>query len=87
MAIITYTVATGGYYDILVSGAAGGGGFDSNVNTGGLGASEQARFYFTSGTTLEINVGTAGTAPTNSYGGGGGCYLLPSRHPDPNHPR
>jgi hypothetical protein len=52
MAIITYNVATTGYF-------AGG----------GQGALEEARFYLTSGTTLKINVGYAGTS---SAGGGGG---------------
>jgi hypothetical protein len=75
MAIITYNVATTGYYDILISGAAGGAGGASNsaLAAGGKGAIEEAHFYFTSGQTLKINVGYAGEGRAQgSVGSGGG---------------
>ena len=78
MAVIPYNVTTTGYYNILVSGGAGGDGGWGGAGDfeGGSGAYEEARFYFTSGQTLQINVGSAGDGRafgTYGCGGGGGA--------------
>jgi len=70
-AVEQFYVQTTGYYDILVQGS-GGGGVSGFVNFGGLGAYEKARFYLTSGTELNVVVGSYGSAA----GGGGGASIV-----------
>lgn len=64
-----WTVPSTGIYRILAKGAKGG---NSQVATGGSGASMQGDFSLTAGDVIKILVGQSGTDWTLNSGGGGG---------------
>jgi hypothetical protein len=75
--IQTFTVTTGGTYDITASGAQGG----SSTQTGGLGADIGGDFNLAKGAVLAIVVGGAGgNDRVGGYeggaGGGGGSFVI-----------
>ena len=70
-AVVDYTVAASGLYDIVATGATGG---TAHGSGGGAGASASGEVFLAAGTMLEVAVGGQGATGNVGalYGGGGG---------------
>jgi len=67
------TISVSGTYEITLDGAQGGG---EDVGFGGKGAEVNGDVYLTSGTVLEIIVGSEGDFGPSGGGGGGGSFVF-----------